>query len=114
MSLADHETGHQRAFRRRCRDFPREEGERYYAAHQAPAEVRREVESLVTHDSGRPIVSVLQAAVGVAFREPVADGGSYGPFRLVREIGRAGWESCVSPSGWTGRWSKRRRVILWQ
>ena len=71
-------------------DSPREERERYYSAHEVPAEVRREVESLLAHDSGAPIARVVQAAVGVAFREPVADGASCGPFRLLREIGRGG------------------------
>src|SRR5690242_11972148 len=71
-------------------DLPREDRELYYAARQVPAEIRHEVESLLAHDAGRPIQSVVQAAVGVAFREPVADGDSCGPFRLLREIGRGG------------------------
>ncbi len=68
-------------------DLRREEREEYYASRKVPAEIRREVESLLAHDAGRPIGSVVQAAVGMAFREPVADGDSFGPFRLLREIG---------------------------
>ncbi len=71
-------------------DLPPEQRERYYAQHDVPAELRREVESLLSHDSGRQLGDVVQAAVGLFYREPVSDGDYCGPFQLLRVIGRGG------------------------
>jgi hypothetical protein len=71
-------------------DLPPDERRSYYAAHEVAADVRREVESLLAHDGGATIASVVQAAVGLAFPEPVSDGDYCGPFRLLRVIGRGG------------------------
>src|SRR5262245_30439036 len=71
-------------------DVPVEERESYYASHGIATEVRDEVESLLAFDGGRTIGGVVQAAVGIAFRETAADGETCGPFRLLREIGRGG------------------------
>ena len=70
--------------------LPRQERERYYAAHSIPEETRREVESLLSFDNGRPIAGIVQAAVGVAFQEPVSTSEYCGPFRLLDVIGRGG------------------------
>ncbi len=64
--------------------------ERYYQEHDVPEDVRREVESLLAFDGGRPIRNLVEAAVGIAFQEPVSGGDMCGPFRLLRVLGRGG------------------------
>jgi len=66
------------------------ERERYYATHSVPEELRREVESLLSFDSGPPIANIVHTAVGLVFQEPVSDGDFCGPFQLLRLIGRGG------------------------
>ena len=70
--------------------LPREERERYYAAHSIPEETRREVESLLSFDSGPTIKGIVQTAVSVAFAEPVSGNDYCGPFQLLEVIGRGG------------------------
>ena len=70
--------------------LPLEERERYYAAHSTPWETRQEVESLLSFGTGPTIEHIVQTAVGVAFQEPLSDGDSCGPFRLLSVIGRGG------------------------
>ena len=70
--------------------LPLEERERYYAAHSTPEETRREVESLLSFGTGPIIEHIVQAAFGAAFQEPLSDGDSCGPFRLLSIIGRGG------------------------
>jgi tRNA A-37 threonylcarbamoyl transferase component Bud32 len=70
--------------------LPREERERYYTAHSVPEELRGEVESLLSFDSGRPIQDIIDRAAGLVFRDPVSDGDYCGPFQLLRLIGRGG------------------------
>jgi len=69
---------------------PRAERERYYSAHFTSEELRREVESLLSFDSGPPIENIVHNAVGLVFQEPVSDGDYCGPFQLLRLIGRGG------------------------
>src|SRR5437763_15669825 len=69
---------------------PREEREHYYAAHSISEEMRREVESLLSFDTGSPIQDIVHTAVGLVFQEPVLDGDYYGPFKLLKQIGRGG------------------------
>src|SRR5215468_10056083 len=70
--------------------LPREERERYYAAHSIAGETREELESLLFFDRGPAIAGMVQTAVGVAFREPVSGGDFCGPFQLLSVIGRGG------------------------
>jgi serine/threonine protein kinase len=70
--------------------IPRAERERYYTAHFTSEELRREVESLLSFDTGPPIENIVQTAVGLVFQEPVSDGDYCGPFQLLRLIGRGG------------------------
>jgi len=69
---------------------PREDRERYYTAHSTSQDLRQEVESLISFDSGPPIGNIVHRAVGLAFQEPVTDGDFCGPFKLIKLIGRGG------------------------
>ncbi len=68
----------------------REERERYYDTHSISGELRRELESLISFDTGTPIHNIVQNAAGLMFQEPVSDGDYCGPFQLLRVIGRGG------------------------
>ena len=67
-----------------------EERERYYAAHSTSEELRRELESLLSFDTGPAVGSIVRRAVGLVFQEPVSHGDYCGPFQLIRLIGRGG------------------------
>jgi tRNA A-37 threonylcarbamoyl transferase component Bud32/tetratricopeptide (TPR) repeat protein len=69
---------------------PPEVRECYYATHSTSEELRHEVESLLSFDSGPPIGNIVHRVVGLAFHEPVTDGDYCGPFKLLRLIGRGG------------------------
>ncbi|HWZ33486.1 MAG TPA: protein kinase [Bryobacteraceae bacterium] len=69
---------------------PREDRERYYTSHSTSQDLRQEVESLISFDSGPPIGNIVHRAVGLAFQEPVTDGDFCGPFKLIKLIGRGG------------------------
>jgi serine/threonine-protein kinase len=68
----------------------REERERYYAAHSTSEELRRELESLLSFDTGPAVGNIVRRAVGLVFQEPVSHGDYCGPFQLGRLIGRGG------------------------
>jgi tRNA A-37 threonylcarbamoyl transferase component Bud32 len=79
---------------REVADLTPEQRQAYFAAHEIPAELRREVESLLEFDTVAPATlaaRVSAAAESFLTSEPAPDaGGRCGPYTLVRLLGRGG------------------------
>jgi tetratricopeptide (TPR) repeat protein/predicted Ser/Thr protein kinase len=75
-------------------DLSPEQRQRYFAQHDVPADLRREVESLLQFDSREPVTLAARVSAAAqsffATESGPAAGGRCGPYTLVRLLGRGG------------------------